>query len=478
MQDQGRSIQRADNRFLGQAMIAWLACLAALLGGAGCRSSKPTYKPDPTIAREAKSAEAAYAEGSDREAIAHYTLALQRSWAIDDPLEIGHNAYNLAACLAAVGFDNEARDCLREARAELRRAGQSESAAWLLEAKIARSQGLPADAVMAVQMAEQTLPCFEQEHPRRACAEKCPLGCGVVHAAHEHCPGECPSPGPKPSKWAAKHKKQEDKHCRGCPDEDPESPCLDPARTAAAIHLLKAELACDQYDLPQARGELSLAQELIGTNMDAATRAQIERLNGRILLLEGQSFPAARRLDSEAYWLRRAKLYREIPSATGSAGEAYEAAGELLLASERYYRCARMLYARDEWLASLAMIDRSVALAVTVEDLDMQARAAFLFHLVDRAVQAAAAKQTKRPPAAQTPPPAPPAEPVPPPPVAPPGSPPPAPPSTFPPATAPGVTHPGAQRSPTSRPTTISDESISALRSWTLRRVEQVRTQQ
>lgn len=479
MQDHGRSNRRTGLPTCSRALCAWLACLAALAGSPGCQSSKPTYKPDPTIAREARNAQEAYAEGSDREAIGHFTLALKRSWAIDDPLEIGHNAYNLAACLAAVGFDNEARDCLREARAELRRAGQSQSAAWLLEAKIARSQGLVDDAMMAVEMAQQTLPCIEE--PKGLCrADHCPLGCGVVHASHESCPGECPSPYPgKMSWWHSKHKKkQEDKHCRGCPDEDPESACLDPARTQAAVYLLRAELACDQYDLALARGELSLARDALREEMDTATRATIERIEGRILLLEGQPLPAARRLDAEAYWLRRAKLYREIPSATGSAGEAYEAAGELLLASERYYRCARMLYARDEWLASLAMIDRAVALAVTVEDLDMQARLAFLFHLVDRAVQEAAARQAKRTPSPQTPPapgamprgPAPPTAPVAPPAVPPP--PPTLPPATHPdpPPTPPAA--PSAQRTPAVRPTTITDESISALRSWSLRRIE------
>ncbi|MBX3413940.1 MAG: hypothetical protein KF708_14715 [Pirellulales bacterium] len=478
----------------------WLACVVALLAIVGCKSSKPTYKPDPYIARAAKDGQAAYAEGSDREAIAYYTLALKRSWAIDDPLEIGHNAYNVAAVLAAVGFDNEARDCLREARAELRRAGQSQSAAWLLEAKIARSQGAVADAVMAVQMAERTAPCDEK---RGLCdGEKCPLGCGVVHASYDECPIECSSACYEDESWWKAHKrkkKKEDKTCRGCPDEEPESPCLDPDRTKAAVHLLKAELACDQYDLALARGELALARERLGHDLDVATRAQIARIEGRILILEGRPGEGARRLDAEAYWLRRAKLYREIPSATGAAGEAYEAAGELLLASERYYRCARMLYARDEWLASLAMIDRSLVLAVSVEDLDVQARLAFLFNLVDRAVQEAVAKQSKKNGTAPATPPAPPAIPSNAPPTVPgsgpplePGAPPVPPPSlgappdssVMPPAGAApavpapdaatppaGAAAPRAQRQTFVRTRPMTDETLNALRSWSQRRV-------
>jgi len=497
MQDHGRSPQRTESQSYSRQWAVWLACAVALVGMAGCRGSKPTYKPDPYIAREAKDGQAAYIEGSDREAIAHYTLALKRSWAIDDPLEIGHNAYNVAAVLAAVGFDNEARDCLREARAELRRAGQSTSAAWLLEAKIARSQGSLEDAVMAVQMAEQTAPCDEK---KGLCdGDKCPLGCGVVHASYDECPIECSSACYQEEPWWKVHKhkkKKEDKTCRGCPDEDPESACLDPDRTKAAVHLLKAELACDQYDLALARGELAQARDRLGDEMDVATRAQIARIEGRILILEGRPGEGARRLDTEAYWLRRAKLYREIASATGAAGEAYEAAGEMLLASERYYRCARILFARDEWIASLAMIDRSLVLAVSVEDLDLQARLAFLFNLVDRAVKEAVAKQSKKeskstssptPPAATTTPPAapsngaaPPADiapPVPPPTlVVPPSVPvPPATPSTTVPPQAPSPQAtspvPRAQRNTTVRTRPVTDETLQALRSWSQRRV-------
>jgi tetratricopeptide (TPR) repeat protein len=119
-----------------------MSLLAALvLAGAGCSTPPKVVRTDPEIERNTAVARGAYAAGAADKAAVHYQKALQRSRVMDAPVEIAHNAYNLAVCLAARRSYDEARSCIDEARLEFQRAGIACPELPLLEAKIARAQG-------------------------------------------------------------------------------------------------------------------------------------------------------------------------------------------------------------------------------------------------------------------------------------------------------------------------------------------------
>lgn len=149
--------------FSGLASGVWrpssvLSLLAALvLAGAGCSTSPKIVRTDPEIERNVAVARGAYAAGSAEKAAGYYQKALQRSRVMDSPSEIARNAYNLAACLAALHSYDAAQVCLDEARLEFQRAGISCRELPLLEAKIARAQGRSQEAV-SLARAEQKKP--------------------------------------------------------------------------------------------------------------------------------------------------------------------------------------------------------------------------------------------------------------------------------------------------------------------------------
>lgn len=367
---------------------AW-SPLALLLGALvliapGCRG-RSEVRPDAEIAQHARAARTAYAEGEDADAIEEYRQALRRAWQIDDPVEIAHNAFNLAACLAAVGLYEEARDALAETRAELYRAGKSDADAWLLEAKIARSQGLFAEAATITESVAYLVPTVEggaAPHGDRRARR---------HAERtDSCEKDAePAPPPRAHPWMAKVRKHrhQGKHAEKRQAE---------AETAIAVHLLRANLACDEGDLDRASNELDEARRRLRHLSDPSPRAEIEQVAARILLLSGQPGAAAQRLDVEAELLRQAGHYRELPPALSSAGEAYLQSGDPVAAADRFHRVARILYARGELLGALHFIERSVGLAVMTGDFDQQARLALLFGEVDRAVQAIRQREARR----------------------------------------------------------------------------------
>ncbi|MBP7830744.1 MAG: hypothetical protein KA248_12595 [Kiritimatiellae bacterium] len=129
--------------------VLWLA--AGLLA-AGCSSPpKPARPVDPDLQRYASSAQVSFRHGAYGQAEQLYRRALDRARAADDAREIGNNAYNLAACLVALGRDEAARPLLREARAELERARQNTAEVILLEAGAARNLGQGEEAAALVE---------------------------------------------------------------------------------------------------------------------------------------------------------------------------------------------------------------------------------------------------------------------------------------------------------------------------------------
>jgi tetratricopeptide (TPR) repeat protein len=135
---------------------AWLL-IAIVPLGAGCASPKPARQTDPDLERYAGAAQVSFRHGAFQQAETLYRRALGCARAADDPLEIGNNAFNLAACLVALGRDEESRPLLREARAELERAGEDAAEAILLEATAARKTGQAEEAASLVAEARARL---------------------------------------------------------------------------------------------------------------------------------------------------------------------------------------------------------------------------------------------------------------------------------------------------------------------------------
>ncbi|MFH1970529.1 MAG: hypothetical protein ABIJ53_09460 [Verrucomicrobiota bacterium] len=130
---------------------------ALVLAGTGCSTPPKVVRTDPEIERNVAVARSAYAAGSAEKAAIYYQKALQRARVMDSPSEIARNAYNLAACLAALHSYDVAQACLDEARLEFQRAGIPCRELPLLEAKIARAQGRSQEA-LSLARAEQNKP--------------------------------------------------------------------------------------------------------------------------------------------------------------------------------------------------------------------------------------------------------------------------------------------------------------------------------
>ncbi len=155
---------------LEPARAAPAARLAALgvglvLAMAGCASPPRIDRRDPDLDRALSLARAAQAAGAADTAADSYRQALARAWVMDRPDLVAPCAYNLAACLAALGRYEEARAWLDEARQNAARAGLPLSEAALLEARLARAQGRPEEAE-ALLRAGQTTAAFAHEDVR------------------------------------------------------------------------------------------------------------------------------------------------------------------------------------------------------------------------------------------------------------------------------------------------------------------------
>jgi len=131
-----RAIRVIRGCFLSATTITVL-----VLAGAGCSTPPKIVRTDPEIERNVTVARSAYAAGSAEKAAIYYQKALQRARIMDSSSEIARNAYNLAACLAALHSYDAAQACLDEARLEFQHAGIPCRELPLLEAKIARAQG-------------------------------------------------------------------------------------------------------------------------------------------------------------------------------------------------------------------------------------------------------------------------------------------------------------------------------------------------
>lgn len=342
-----------------QTHDAAVVALVIFASVAGCRSGgSTTAEVDRPLAKQSRQAVEAFHYGYDDEAIEHYRLAIRRAWELDDAEAIGNTAYNLAACWAAMQNFEPARQALAEARAELRRSGQSEVDAWLLEAKIARAQGRLGDAAYYAD-------CVVAPMIRRdpACNESCRDRednrlLSTLRGCRDHIAS-----------------------CLGHGDEEPDV-C---EQYNVSLAVFRANLSLDSGDVPAAQASLARARSLEVAQTEPAARAEIAAAEARVLLMQQRPLDAARRLDSETQWLRESGHLRELPMATSAAAEAFLQAGYPIEASDRYFRTARMLYGRGDLLAALFFLEQSIALAVEMSDVDLQLRAALLLEEIERA---------------------------------------------------------------------------------------------
>ena len=296
----------------------WMGLALVLLG---CRSpTSGIQKSDTTLTRYSAAGREAFAEGYVDQAIEEYRSALLRAWAIDDPYESGTNAYNMAACLTSQGDNTGARQWLLDARVELCRARSSAGNVWLLEAKIAKDECRFDDASRYVRRAEcSDPPCDDREG--------CCL-CGPNDPCNEGCVTKLPCVGDKIAQRRA---------IEACEYD-----------FQAQIHLARAALAAEQYQIRRAKQQLQCACELAQDVCSHNLQAELQHVAALIHLAEGQFLQAASHFDQEAKHLRLARNYREIPLALNHAASAFQEAGRADLATSRMCRVARIWLGRGQ----------------------------------------------------------------------------------------------------------------------------------
>lgn len=134
-------------------LSAVLLVTGALAGcGTGAREPGPVI--DAQLARSSSTAQAAYEQGMLQQAARLYEQSLTRARAMDNAVEIGNAAYNLAVCCIALQQPDRARQYLREAKAEFARAGINLADVLMVECKLARQQQ---DSATAMKLADQIL---------------------------------------------------------------------------------------------------------------------------------------------------------------------------------------------------------------------------------------------------------------------------------------------------------------------------------
>ena len=116
----------------------------------------------------------------------------------------------------------------------------------------------------------------------------------------------------------------------------------------AQIHLAKARVAAESFDIACACVEFEAACELAKSVCNWDLHAELQNIAALIHLAKDEPYLAAKHLDQEASFLNRAGNYREIPVALEHAAAAYESGARFGEASDRMLRVARIWYGRGE----------------------------------------------------------------------------------------------------------------------------------
>ena len=130
-------------------LIFYFFYLALFLILTACASSAPLKENtiDAEFAATMSSGRVAFDRGLIEQAATLYQQALMRARTMDNASAIGDAAYNLAACRIQLGQLEQARSLLAEARSEILSLQGNITDIQLVEAKVARLQGNPEEAL-------------------------------------------------------------------------------------------------------------------------------------------------------------------------------------------------------------------------------------------------------------------------------------------------------------------------------------------
>ncbi|TWU57181.1 outer membrane protein assembly factor BamD [Rubripirellula reticaptiva] len=335
-----------------------------LLVVSGCRSSSVgEVAKDTRVRRLADDGRELFAEGDVEAAIKKYQSAVLRAWAMDDPTESGNGAYNLAACMVTDGDNGVARDWLADARAELTRGGESIGNVWLLESRIAIDDGRFAAAARYLDASAcATPPCAVGDS---TC--ECPTSEGC-----KRCPLDC-----VPCVGRRLEAKRAEEDCRD--------------GFTAQIHLTRARLAAEQFDLAAAGKHFQCACELISDVCSYELHAELQNVAALIHVAKEEYLQAAWHFDREAKYLRMAGNFREVPGALELAAAAYQQAGMPREAADRLNRVARVWVGRGDakkaWEFVRAASDAVDACAIDDED-SIRIRLSLVARQIERMLKA------------------------------------------------------------------------------------------
>jgi tetratricopeptide (TPR) repeat protein len=289
---------------------------------------------DSTLERHVRNASEAFREGQIERSTSEYRRALHRAWAMDDPYESGAGAYNLAASLLSASQTDQAKDWLLDARVEFQRAGSSAGNVWLLEAKIAQQESRLDDVTYLIQRASCSAPPCSAGADRSPCDDE---------SCCERCVAKIPVLG---AKVQAKHA------TRDCEES-----------YKVQIHLARARLAAEQYDIGVAEAELACACRLASELCIDDLHAELHDVAALVHIAKGEFLQAGRHLDREAESLRWAGNFREIPGVLELSAAAYEQSGMLSLAADRFGRAARVYCGRGDYKRAWRAVQQASALA-------------------------------------------------------------------------------------------------------------------
>jgi hypothetical protein len=131
---------------------------------------------------------------------------------------------------------------------------------------------------------------------------------------------------------------------------DPEAEAIAEPLASSAVPAIRLQaqalltlIACDVRQVTQAESRLRELNSIAkgAGNLTPALRAEIEKSEGSVALLEGNSSQAAAHFDQEAAFLRQAHRYRDVIHALTRSAAAHEKAGAASVAADRYYQAAR-----------------------------------------------------------------------------------------------------------------------------------------
>jgi len=129
--------------------------------------------------------------------------------------------------------------------------------------------------------------------------------------------------------------------------------------TRGQAYTLRAHIACDRDDVTGAKANLVRAQGYLRKQSDDGLAGDIAQVSGRIAELKQDWKGAAAAFDREATWMQRADRLPEMAVALELAGRNFARAGDLVTASDRFYRAARSFMAQGNNLDALRVIEQA-----------------------------------------------------------------------------------------------------------------------